>query len=104
MKESIYVIQLIFLQLASYPGHVGGGKSGLVSTVCACAVMRRNNQPRYTACSVAAVFTRRWLPLSATQGVTRQGLRCNHRRFHRRCACSSKQTAESRSRWTYQIQ
>ena len=24
-------------KLASYPGHVGGGKSGLVSTVCACA-------------------------------------------------------------------
>ena len=24
-------------QLASYPGHVGGGKSGPVSTVCACA-------------------------------------------------------------------
>ena len=24
-------------QVASYPGHVGGGKSGLVSTVCACA-------------------------------------------------------------------
>ena len=23
--------------LASYPGHVGGEKSGLVSTVCACA-------------------------------------------------------------------
>ena len=23
-------------RLASYPGHVGGGKSGLVSTVCAC--------------------------------------------------------------------
>ena len=23
--------------IASYPGHVGGGKSGLVSTVCACA-------------------------------------------------------------------
>ena len=23
--------------VASYPGHVGGGKSGLVSTVCACA-------------------------------------------------------------------
>ena len=23
--------------LASYPGHVRGGKSGLVSTVCACA-------------------------------------------------------------------
>ena len=64
--------------LASYPGHVGGGKSGLVSTVCACAndsgnfsrtrpimdklhvvVMRRDNQTRYTACSVAAVFTRR---------------------------------------------
>ena len=67
--------------LASYPGHVGGGKSGLVSTVCACAndsgnfsrtspimdklhvvVMRRNNQTRYTACGVAAVLTRRWLP------------------------------------------
>ena len=25
------------LSLASYPGHVGGGKSGLVSTVCTCA-------------------------------------------------------------------
>ena len=69
-------------------------KSGLVSTVCACAndsrdllrmspimdkihvvVMRRNNQSRYTACSVAAVFTRRWLPLSETKGMTRQGLR-----------------------------
>ena len=35
-------------------------------------VMRRNNQTRYTACSVAAVFTRRWVPLSKTQGVTRQ--------------------------------
>ena len=23
--------------VASYPGHVGGGKSGLVSTVCTCA-------------------------------------------------------------------
>ena len=53
--------------LASYPGHVVGGKSGLVSTVCACAnnsgnfprtspntdklhmvVMRRNYQTRYT--------------------------------------------------------
>ena len=52
--------------LASYPGHVVRGKSGLVSTVCACAncgnfprtspntdklhmvVMRRNNQTRYT--------------------------------------------------------
>ena len=64
--------------LASYPGHVGGGRNGLVSTVCACAndsgnllrtnpimdklhvvVKRRNNQTRYTACSVAAVFTRR---------------------------------------------
>ena len=62
-------------ELASYPGHVGGGKSGLVSTVCACAnhsgnlprtspimdklhvvVMRRNNQTRYTASSVAAGF------------------------------------------------
>ena len=71
-----------YLDIASYPGHMGGGKSGLVSTVCACAndsgnllqtspimdklhvvVMRRNNQTRYTACSVAAVFTRRYLPL-----------------------------------------
>ena len=69
---------LVESPLASYPGHVFGGKSGLVSTVCACAndsgnfprtspnmdklhlvVMRRNNQTRYTACSVAAVFTRR---------------------------------------------
>ena len=68
-------------------------ESGLVSTVCAytndsgillqtspimdklhIVVMRRNTQTRYTACSVAAVFTRRWLPLSETQGVTRQGL------------------------------
>ena len=87
----------IAARLASYTGHVGGGKSGPVSTVCACAsdsgnplrtspimdklhavVMRRNNQTRYTACGVAAVFTRRWLPLSETQGVT-QGLRYNHR-------------------------
>ena len=93
--------------IALYPGHVGGGKSGLVSTVCACAnnsgnfsrtslvmdklhmvVMRRNNQTRYTACSVAAVFTRRSLPLSETQAVTRQGLRYNHRQFHHHCACS----------------
>ena len=27
----------IMKQLASYPGHMVGGKSGLVSTVCACA-------------------------------------------------------------------
>ena len=93
--------------LASYPGHVGGGKSGLVSTVCACVndsgnlprmspimdklhvvVMRRSNQPRYTACSVAAVFMWRWLPSSETQGVTRQGLCYNHRRFDLHCACS----------------
>ena len=66
--------------IASYPGHVFGGKSGLVSTVCACAndsrnfprtspnmdklhmvVMRRKNQTRYTVCSVVAVFTRRSL-------------------------------------------
>ena len=32
-------------------------------------VMRRNNQTRYTAYSVAAVFTRRRLPLSETQAV-----------------------------------
>ena len=114
--------KLVILPLASYPGNVGGGKSGLVSTVCACAndsgnlprtspimdklhvvVMWRNSQTRYTACSVAAVFTRRWLPLSETQGVTQQGLCYNHRRFHRHCACSWKQTAESRSRWTSQI-
>ena len=66
--------------VASYPGHVFGGKSGLVSTVCACAndsgnfprtspntdklnlvVMRKNNQTRYTACSVGALFTWRLL-------------------------------------------
>ena len=29
--------QKVQYRLASYPGHVGGGKSGLVSTVCACA-------------------------------------------------------------------
>ena len=95
--------------LASYPDHVGGGKSSLVSTVCACpndsgnllrtslnmdkihvVVMQRNNQTRYTACSVAAVFTRRWLPLSETQEprVTPQGLRYNHCQFHCHCACS----------------
>ena len=28
----------VSLTLASYPDHVGGGKSGLVSTVCACAI------------------------------------------------------------------
>ena len=108
--------------LASYLGHVEGGESGLVSTVCACAnnsgnlpwtcpimdklhvvVMRINNQTRYTACSVAAVFTWRWLPLSETHGVTQQGLRFNHLRFYRHCACSWKQTAKSGSRWTYQI-
>ena len=37
-------------------------------------VMRRNNQTRYTAFSVAAVFTQRWLPyLSETQ---------RHKRLH----------------------
>ena len=30
----------------------------------------RNNQTRHTACSMGAVFTRLWLPLSETQGVT----------------------------------
>ena len=108
--------------LALYPGHMEGGKSGLISIVCACVndsrnlqrtslimdklhvvVMWRNNQTRYRACSVAAVFMQRWLPLSETQGVTRQGLRYNHRQFHHHCACSWKQMAESRSRWTYQI-
>ena len=110
------------ISISSYPGHVGGGKSGLVSTVCACAndsrnvsrtspimdklhvvVMRRNNQTTYTACSVTAVFTRRWLPLLLeTQAVTRQGLRYNHRQFHRHCTCSSNKR-QSRSRWTSQI-
>ena len=28
---------VVSIMLALYPGHVGGGKSGLVSTVCACA-------------------------------------------------------------------
>ena len=110
-----YLSHVLHMCLASYPGHVGGGKSDLVSTVCTCAndsgntspimdtlhvvAMRRNNQPRYTAFSVAAVFTGRWLPLSETQGVTRQGLCYNHRQFHRHCACSWKQTAESHSRY-----
>ena len=81
------------IPIASYPGHVGGGKSGLVSTVCACAnnsrnfsqtspimdklhvvVMRRNNQTRYMACSVAAVFTRRWLPRDTSGYTTRTTL------------------------------
>ena len=44
-------------------------------------------------------FTRRWLPLSETQAVTRQGLRYNHRQFHRHCACSLNKR-QSRSRWT----
>ena len=68
------------LKLSLVPRPRVRGKSGLVSTVCACAndsgnfpwmspvtdklqvvVLRRNNQARYTACSVAAVFTQRWL-------------------------------------------
>ena len=71
--ELCYHETQIRCNLASYPGHVGGGKSGLVSTVCACTndsgnfsrtspimdklhvvVMRRNHQTRYTAYSVAA--------------------------------------------------
>ena len=60
----------------------------------------RNNQTRYTTCSV---FTQWWLPLSETQGVTRQGLRYKQRRFHCHCACGWKQMAESRGRWTSQI-
>ena len=77
--------------IASYPGHMVGGKSGLVSTVCACTndsgnlprtslimdklhvvVMWRNNQTRYTACSVAAVFTWQWLPLSVVSVLRRR--------------------------------
>ena len=61
---------------------------GLIMDKLHVVVMHRNNQTRYTACSVAAVFTRQWLPLSETQGVTRQGLQYNHRQFHRHCACS----------------
>ena len=109
----------IYSHVVSYPGHVKGGKSGLVSTVCACAtdsrsflrmspimyklhmvVMWRNNQTRYMAYSV---FTRWWLPLSETQGVTWHRLRYKQRWFHRHCACSWKQMAESHSRWTSQI-
>ena len=30
-------ISVLYWGVASYPGHVGGGKSGLVSTVCTCA-------------------------------------------------------------------
>ena len=62
-------------------------------------VMRRHNQTRYTAYSVAAMFSRRRLPLSETQAVTRQVLCYNHRQFHCHCTCSwNKQ--QSRSRWT----
>ena len=41
--------------------------------------------------------------LPETQGMTRQGLHYNYRRFHHQCACSCKEAAESRSRWTSQI-
>ena len=34
---AVVVVRPLRQQLASYPGHVVGGKSGLVSTVCACA-------------------------------------------------------------------
>ena len=86
-KTIISHLAVTHSHVASYPADVGGGKNGLVSTVCACAndsgnlpqtspimdklqvvVMQRNNQTRYTACSVAAVFTWRWLSLSETQG------------------------------------
>ena len=68
VQYTLWAEMLVGETLASYPGHVGGGKSGLVSTVCACVndsgnlprtspimdklhvvVMRRNNQTRYTA-------------------------------------------------------
>ena len=32
-----FLVNLNWFVLASYPGHVFGGKSGLVFTVCACA-------------------------------------------------------------------
>ena len=70
------VISKDMWDIASYPGYMEGRKSGLVSTVYACTndsgnllqmspimdklhvvVMQRNNQTRYKACSVAAVFT-----------------------------------------------
>ena len=72
-KVRISVKNKLMSKISSYAGHVGEGKSGLVSTVCACAndsgnfsrtspimdklhvvVMRRDNQTRYTACSLAA--------------------------------------------------
>ena len=112
---------VLLIHTALYPGHVGGGKSGLVSTVCTNVndsgnllqtspimdklhgvVTLRNNQTKYMACSVAAVFTQWWLPLSETQGVTRQGLHYNHRQFHHHCARSWNKW-QSRSRWTSQI-
>ena len=96
---------------------MGGGRSGLVSTVSACAndsgnllrtspimdklhvvVMRRSNQTRYTACRHGDGFHN----LSETQGVKRQRLRYNHHRFHRHYACSWNKR-QSHSRWTSQI-
>ena len=37
MLDGTKVLECSWTFLTSYPGHVGGGKSGLVSTVCACA-------------------------------------------------------------------
>ena len=49
-------------------------------------VMRRNNQTRYTACSVAAVFTIASIIRDTRGDTTRTTY--NHRRFYRYCACS----------------
>ena len=66
--------------LASYPGHVGGGKWPGIHCLCMRKRFQKSSanesnygqitlgcyaekyQTRYTACSVAAVFMRRWLP------------------------------------------
>ena len=50
-------------------------------------VMRKKNQTRYTACSVAAVFTRRWLHYQRYKWGNKD-YAINHRQFHRYCACS----------------
>ena len=90
LHQTIYCLTIA---LALYPGHVVGGKSGLVSTVCVCAndsgnflrtspntdklhmvVMRRNSQTRYTACSVAAVFTWRLLYICRLHYLTETSL------------------------------
>ena len=43
--------------LASYPGHVGGGKSGLVFTVCTCTKNPMISWVSYTIVYEPLVFT-----------------------------------------------